>query len=623
MTKADFVKLDQLSSLNAKVWLNRKFSTALLTELPGTPPLCAEEQMQEVLGISMVGNKGACFYDYSYENSLTMYEIKNYTPIYLYECESECFEDLMWNCRKSLKKKKEGHTETYNYTSYTLGSKTLEFRTYDSDELNNIVLLYSKSTLQKVQQESVKFRLLQQQQAVEASKLQAALDREADSLVILANQLLLNTNYEDAQQTFRKAYLIKPSEELWELIRRCDEMRCSVFVNEGDSLLVQKKYRDAIRIYQKALDCGADSYKMSEKISKAEKQELTDSIIRLEAAANSLFLAREYQQARLLYNQILSMDSWRYETKKRISEIDVMLQFLEERKYKIYDYATLNPLNYNSALSFVENGLNQYIGTKSSGDMLLTMDFNFDTLGINLSRYELDGIKVGAFEERFAEITNSFQLTPSLKNGYFVNAATQRSFHVSWQTDKATYRYTTSGIHHRRGFKSDYTSISAFLKKNYTYGTYTIESKAITVNQEDIRSLKVSAYKANAGPFNVLYSMILPGLGTKRVTYGAQGTGRMVTFLVSGGLAFGAYYLSGELNEKFQNSPPGSGQKYQKQAQMSEYAAYGLAGISASIYVYDFIHVLSRGFKNSAKNKRMNQQIMEYSPIKSANLKLK
>lgn len=623
MTKADFVKLEQRSSLNAKVWLNRKFSTALLTELPGTPPLCAEEQMQEVLGISMVGNKGACFYDYSYENSLTMYEIKNYTPIYLYECESECFEDLMWSCRKSLKKKKEGHTETYNYTSYAMGSKTLEFRTYVSDELSNIVLLYSKSTLQKVQQESVKFRLLQQQQAVEASKLQATLDREADSLVILANQLLLNTNYEDAQQTFRKAYLIKPSEELWDLIRRCDEMRCAVFVDEGDSLLVQKKYRDAIRVYQKALDCGADSYQVSEKISKAEKQELTDSIIRLEAAANSLFLAREYQQARLLYNQILSMDSWRYETKKRISEIDAMLQFLEERKYKIYDYATLNPLNYNPAMSLVEKGLMQYIGVKSNGDMLLTLDFNFDTLGKDLSRYELDGIKVGAFADQFAEITNSFQLSPSLKNGYYVNAATQRSFHVSWQTDKATYRYTTSGIHHRHGFKSDYNAISAFLKKNYTYGTYTIESKAITVNQEDIRSLKVSSYKANAGPFNVLYSMILPGLGTKRVTYGAQGTGRMVTFLVSGALACGAYYLSGVLTEKYQNAPIGEGQKYQKQAMLSEYSAYSFAGISASIYVYDFIHVLSRGFKNSAKNKRMNQQIMEYSPIKSATLKLK
>lgn len=623
MTKSDFTKLEQLTSLKAKEWLNRKFSTTQFPIFSRVPSSCAEEQMQEILGISQIGNFGTCFYDDSYENVLTMYQVKNYAPLYLYSCDFSCFDELLTSCRRTLKKKKEGSTSTYTYTTYILGTKNIEFRAYGEDYERNVILLYNKSSLDKILQEGEKLKIQLAKNAIEIAKLQAQLTAKCDSLARQGNAYLLQAKYDEAQALFRQAYLLLPSEELSDLVRKCDVLRCSGIVEEGDSLLIQKKYREAIRSYQKAIDCGADSYEVSERITKAEKQELTDSIIRLEDQANSLFLAREYHKARLIYNQILAMDSWRYETKKRISEIDAMLQFLVERRVKVYDYATLNPLNYHAALGLLEKNLTTHIGATSNGDMLFNLDFSFDTLGRNTSTYGVEGSRLGDYTEQFSELTNAFQLSPSIKNGYFINAETQKEFHVAWQTDKAKYRYTSNGIYHRRGFKSDYNAITAFLKKNYTYGTYTIESKSIAINQEDLRSLKVSSYKANAGPINVLYSMVLPGLGTKRVTYGAQGTGRMLTFLVSGGLAYGAYYLSGVLTEKYQNSAPGTGQKYQQQAEISRYASYGFAGISASIYVYDFFYVLSRGFRNTAKNKRMNQQIMDYSPIKPVTLKLK
>lgn len=623
LTKSDFVNLERLSFIDANEYLNGLFSSSQLNEFRNTPPECSEEQMLGIFGFNEVGNKGACYFDFSDENSMTMYQVKNYAPIYIYSCDYSCFEDLLNSCRKSLKKNKAGFTETYNVVTYSLGTKSLEFRTYFSDELSYVVLLYNKTQLNKIQLEATKNKIQRNLKEQEEAKRLKALNALCDSLVNNGNILLSQAQYVEAQAQFRKAYSLNPSEEILNLVHKCDELRCNIFIEGGDLLLLQKKYREAIRSYNQAIDCGLDSYDVSEKINKAEKQELTDSIIRLEASANAFFLAREYHKSRLVYNQILSMDSWRYETKKRIGEIDAMLLFLEERKYKVYDYASLNSSCVTSSFSLMENNLTQYIGSTSTGDMRLNIDFKFDTLGRNLSNYKVEGLRVNKFSEQFSEVTNSFQLVPSLKNGYYVNAESQKTYHLSWQTDKATYRYTSNGIKHRFGFKSDYTAITSYLKKNYTYGTYTIESKAIALNQEELRSLKVKSYKANAGPLNVFYSMILPGVGTKRVTYGAQGTGRMITYLISGSLAYGSYYLSGVLTDKYNNAPVGEGQKYQKQAMLSKNAAYAFAGISASIYVYDFFHVLSRGFKNTAKNKRVNQQIMDYSPIKSAPLKLK
>lgn len=622
-TKADFAKLQKLTSKDAKAYLDRYFSTTYESDYPNSAPECAEEMMDNVFEINKMGYDGACYYDFFNENAMIMYQIKNKAPIYIYWCDFTCYDDLIWECRKVYKKRKDGMTENYGYTTFLLGTLTLEFRTYFTDELSYVVLLYNKTQVDKSIVEAKKKYQANYLKEIEDAKALSVLQGKCDSILEIGKSLLEESKYTEAKIEFQKAFTVLPSEQIAKLVQKCDEMLCWVHIDEGDLLLAQKKYREAVHAYLNARDCGTDSYTVEDKISKVEKQELSDSVMKLEAIANGFFIARDYYSARATYNQILAIDSWRYDSKKRISEIDALLQFLAERKYKVYDYVTLESASCTNNLSVLQKSLSQFIESTGDGDMLLKVNFRFDTLGNNLSTYALEGMHNKKYYEPFNTVTSSFQLNPSSKNGYYVNAETKKSYHVMWQTDKAKYRYTHNGVKHRRGFRSDYTAVTSFIRKNCSYGTYTIESKSIELNQDAYRTIRVTNYKANAGPLNVFYSLLLPGLGTKRVTYGLQGTGRMLTFLISGGLAYGSYYLSGYLHDKSVNAPTGEGQKYLDQSNYAKYTAYGLVGISASIYVYDFFHVLTRGFKNTAKNKKVNQQIMDFVPIKADPIKLK
>jgi phytoene dehydrogenase-like protein len=155
------------------------------------------------------------------------------------------------------------------------------------------------------------------------------------------------------------------------------------------------------------------------------------------------------------------------------------------------------------------------------------------------------------------------------------------------------------------------------------YSTYTIESKTIQVNNEAFSNINVASYKAQAGPTNVIYSVLLPGLGTKRVTYGKKGTGRMISFLVSGALAYGAKVYSDQQYNLYLTSSGNESLTYYDRANMSNKIFLSSLGFAATIYVYDLCYVVGRGFKNMKKNKQINLLIPKYPPIKSQELILK
>jgi hypothetical protein len=623
MTKSDFAKIQKLNVLEAKKYLREIFYNTTVNELNNRPPICAEDKIEAALGFREVGFEGSCFDDYSNYNSFVVYQIKSFSPIYLYECEESCYYSLLNECKRALKGEKPGTTDYYDFIAYPIGDLTLEFREYYNDATTHRVLLYNKPQVQNlwVQQHAKLLEELKKQE--EESQRLLALQQKSDSLKLIAERLYQNEQYLDAKLKFQEAKLILPSSEIDQRISNCDQMNCLLFIKSGDQLLAKKQFKDALADYEKSKDCLTDISIADQKIQLVQKQMLNDSIVNIVAEADLLFAAQKYSAAREQYLIVKRLDPKSSYANQRIKEIDDLLIFLAERRIKTYDYSQLDLNNHTSNKILLQNHLVQYISPLKKGDLSIHLNYVFDTLGINKSSFIVEGESTKNYKPTFDLLAKQFQMTPPVKKGYFINAASQSNYLITWSSDEAKYRYTSKGIKLKSGFEQETLVITKYLSSFNTYGTYTIQSKTIQVNNEAFSNLNVASYKAHAGPTNVIYSVLLPGLGTKRVTYGEKGTGRMISFLVSGALAYGAKVYSDQQYNLYLTSSGNESLTYYDRANMSNKIFLSSLGFAATIYVYDLCYVVGRGFKNMKKNKQINLLIPKYPPIKSQELILK
>ena len=585
MSKYDFAKIQKLNTLEAKKYLNDFFYTTIVDEFTGKLPSCAEEKIQSSIGIKGVGFDGACYNDYNNYNRLVVYQIKNYSSIFLYECEEECYYDLLNDCEQTLKGQKTGTTEYYDFISYPISEYTLEFREYNKDVTSYIVILYNKGQVQSLLTQQYNKDLQELKRQEEDAKRLTILEEKSDSIANLADSLFANEKYLDAKLKFQEANLILTSNRLKERILKSDEMYCLSFIKTGDKLLFQKLFKEALNSYEKSKDCLNDKRIVEEKIKLVQKEMLNDSIANIVSTANLLFETQNYTLSKLKYIEVKRLDPNNMLASQRIKEIDNLIYFLSERKIKTYDYAQLESKNIENNKSLIEKHLINYISPIKSGNLSIHIHYNFDTLGLNKSSFTIDGAYAGKYKPSFDILSTQFKMIAPVKSGYFVNASTQNHYQISWNTSNAN------------------------------------ESKNTQVNGDSFYNLQVKSYRANDGPTNVIYSMIVPGLGTKRVTFGEKGTGRMISFFISGALAYGAKYYSNKQYDLYLNSL--NNESLYEKANSANKVFITLLGLTSTIYIYDFFFVIRQGFKNMKKSKLINSQIQELTPIKSIDLKLK
>jgi hypothetical protein len=623
LTKSDFAKIQKLNVLEAKKYLREFFYNTTANESNNRPPLCAEDKIDAALGFRDVGFEGSCFDDYSNDNSFVVYQIKNYSPIYLYECEESCYYSLLNECKRSLRGEKSESTDYYDFIAYPIGELTLEFREYYNDATNYRVILYNKSQVQKIwsQQHAKNLEIIKKQNE-EAQRL-LVLEQKSDSLKTIAESLYQNEQYLDAKLKFQEANLILQSPELDQRINNCDQMNCLLFIKSGDQQFAKKQFKEALSDYEKSKDCLTDISIAIQKIQLVQKQMVNEAISKIVGEADLLFDSKQFTLAKEKYMEILKIDPKSSYANLRIKEIDDLLSFLSERRNKTYDYGKLETGNLESNRQLLQKSLIQYISPLKKGDLTVHINYLFDTLGINKSMFYLEGGNAKKYSPSFDIVTTQFKLEPPVLRGYYVNSSSVCNYNLKWNSDDAKYRYTTKGVKLKSGFDQEYDIIKKYLSTLSTYGTYTIQSKKVQVNNDFYTTIRVNEYRAKAGPLNVVYSLVLPGLGAKRVTYGEKGTGRMISFLLSGALAYGAKIYSDQQYNLYMNSTGNESLTYYDRANLSNKIFISSVGFATTIYVYDFFYVLSKGFKNMKKNKLINSQLPRYAPIISQELILK
>lgn len=162
-------------------------------------------------------------------------------------------------------------------------------------------------------------------------------------------------------------------------------------------------------------------------------------------------------------------------------------------------------------------------------------------------------------------------------------------------------------------FRNSMTVIERFIDNQvFRYGKFTFE---IYENENIIFDIKLLKYKV-LGPEAIFYSVITPGIGTIKVTYGEKGWGRFTCFMLSSGLAIGSGVYSKMQYENYLSANRISEiNRFYRLSNLSHKIALITCSISASIYLYDLIWV----FNNGLKNLNMSKVIVKKSSNKSIN----
>ena len=211
-----------------------------------------------------------------------------------------------------------------------------------------------------------------------------------------------------------------------------------------------------------------------------------------------------------------------------------------------------------------------------------------------------------------SNITSNGILKPSSEGGYFLASQENLTFDVKWSSTKILFKSNSKGIFQNKYPNQHLNSVEGFINKQpFKYGKYIFEIKNKEVNGKSYSNINLVKHKT-VGPEAVFLSMLLPGMGTLKVTYGKKGWGRFTYFLLSSGFAIGSkLYSEAQYKIYLGANSQADIDKHYNNANISHKIALISGGISASIYLYDIIWVISKGAKNKKDSKQLRRQLQK------------
>jgi hypothetical protein len=177
-----------------------------------------------------------------------------------------------------------------------------------------------------------------------------------------------------------------------------------------------------------------------------------------------------------------------------------------------------------------------------------------------------------------------------------------------------TFQYTAYALKYKKDNRFALDGIGDYIRSNANgYGTYKVKVKYST---DDLKnsSYTLQSYRS-AGPACAFYSMLMPGWGASKVSYGKKGKWMKACFMSFTVLTIGAKVLSDQsFNKYLQASSQSESDKLYSEANVLHQAALVSAGLAASFYVYDIIRVFRYGVKNKLKS-RAYKKMLRNTPV--------
>jgi hypothetical protein len=329
----------------------------------------------------------------------------------------------------------------------------------------------------------------------------------------------------------------------------------------------------------------------------------------------NLFKKNNLKEAIVFFNAALNIDSTHLLSLKYKNEIN---NFFEIRNGNGFKYRNENSNEFNWLILETKKLINEQIDKSPSGEIILSINISFDTLGNNISTVES---KMN--NELIINIKNLISkedFKPSRKYECFIKSTDNLNISVKWNS---SIEYVVSNGRGINGldtfFKQQPQDFKDFITKlDYKFGNFTFEVKNKVLKIDEIeynnQNISLIKYRLNAGPKYALYSLLLPGLGSSKVSSGQRGYLDGLVYLASLTSSGIFKLLEKSKYSDYQNSINPTVIEESYSAANSNRKLFlislGLAGV---MYVYDFSWALANGFGNIKKSSTIKKKLKSQS----------
>jgi hypothetical protein len=293
---------------------------------------------------------------------------------------------------------------------------------------------------------------------------------------------------------------------------------------------------------------------------------------------------REYQKSMFYSDSVLIFSNSDRAAFKNKSEMMSIIDFLNERKYKTFDYWQSNNSLKNQLINDYKEKSFSLISNQSNGEISFNLVVLTDTNCFISTKIEWNS-KVNENIIFESNEIQKYNILPFENYGYCSKSKGVIPFNLSWTNNYYKFKFISGEI---KSSQVPDKKVTNYLSLNYPSinGKIKYIKNNVVFNDEKESVLLINSFKTR-GPLNSIYSLIVPGLGTKRVTYGKKGLGIFLCF--AGGVAS---VFSGN----------------QQAAQIG-------AGVIAATYIWDFTSTLVKGSKNLIRSKDLRRQLRK-EPIR-------
>jgi hypothetical protein len=550
----------------------------------------------------------------SYYNggNIILYNSTGKPNIVIYQSNSSCFNDLLKSFTST--KGKTSVDEDKLVTIYKENSITIEFREYKNDYSSRqfSILVYNSTALyQEIQ--------ILKEQAEALKKAEAEQKKKYDNAIAEGDLLFSSSKFELAKLKYLTALEIENNVLVQSKIDLCDKAICEKLISKGDSLYNANQFEKALSVFTEAKDCSKSLISLKEKIKITERKILDGKINTIQSKADVFFNEKKYDLALDNYNSILLLDKSNVYASEKIKQILEIKNILAKRSTTIFSYKSTNKNDLIQFQNLLLDDMKLQINKYKEGHLNLNYLISFDTLGNNLSVVKNISTSLTGYTTNLSNITSNGILKPSSEGGYFLASQENLTFDVKWSTTKNLFKSNSKGIFQKEYPNQNLNSVESFINKQpLKYGTYIFEIKNKEVNGKSYSNINLVKYRT-VGPEAALFSMLMPGMGSLKVTYGKKGWGRFTCFLLSSGLAIGSkLYTDAQYKSYLGATSQADIDKYYNNANISHKIALISGGISATIYLYDIIWVISKGAKNLKYSKPLRNQLQQ-GPVQIQN----
>lgn len=351
----------------------------------------------------------------------------------------------------------------------------------------------------------------------------------------------------------------------------------------------------------------------AEELRRIEHERMVEKTIILNLnLGDSLFAIKNFDAAYDAYEEVLNLNPDKMRAIERIDEITKIKDILYKRRTLTFSYKENKPVEYDLFKTNLIKQINTTVENSKEGKINFQYTISYDTIGNNQSSYSIDTSSIEKFNNYLDSFKRTEILIPSKLGDYFVSSSEILKIDLSWTTAKIIYWSNPKGIksnYQTNTEQKDYFKI--FIEgQKYSYGKYTFDLKSKTINNKNFSDISLVKYESNARPYSFVYSMLMPGLGTLRVTHGERGWGRFFCFIASAGISFSTMAAA---NAEYKNylsaTTQSSIDQHYNAANNYHKIALVTGGIAASIYIYDITWVIREGIRNLRKTKEIRQKL--------------